>query len=265
MNLLNEQNESEPSSAVSGAFKFGKDDEKLESPSGSLSFRRSNTSNSTSPPLPTNSSSRWGRGFFKAPSITQLNVVPKTPPPESTPSPPPKFSPGAWGASLSAASRKLNKLRLTPTSSPDISPSQSKTAVSLEERLTALTSINRATTAVGTKVSAAVRDSFERRNEIISKVGGWVANTNDPEAQRDDSSEWEEVDKPRGDRDSRANEEIKKLESEMFRKERVEITPEEYIARIKRRQLEREEAEKNVINNHNVKGIEDPLGVGGVS
>jgi len=135
----------------------------------------------------------------------------------------------------------------------------------LDDRPNPIATINRSTAVLGARVSAVVKDSFDRRNEIISKVGGWVANTHDLETGRgSSSSEWEEVDKPRGSNDSRANEEIKQLEGEIHRKGRTEISPEEYIARIKRRQVEREEAEKSNVHK-DVKGMDDPLGVGGIS
>jgi hypothetical protein len=259
-NTMNEEHE-QSDSTIGGNFKFGKEEDKFDPSTGI--FRRSNTSNSTSS-VPSTNGTRWGRSFFKTSSNTQVNIIPKTPPLDPSPSPPPKFSPGSWGVSLSAASRKLNKLRLSPspTPDPDTSTSPLQNPVNLEERPNPISSINLSTTALGQRVTAVVRDSLERRNEIISKVGGWVANTHDPET-RSSSSEWVEVDKP-SETESKANEEIKRLEGEINKREKVEITPEEYIARIKRRQVEREQAEKSVFNK-DVKGIDDPLGVGGVS
>jgi len=203
--------------------------------------------------------SRWGRTFFKtsAPNIPVQNHTedtPKTPPQlpadtinnteESTP-PPTRFSPGAWGASLSAASRKLNKFRLSSPGSPpsDTSPSSSKGAVHLDDRPT-----------IAGRVTAAVRDSFERRQEIMQKVGGWVANTSDPEACLPDTTDGEE---------SAAAVEIRRLEREVEgRKVSAGISPEEYIARIKRRQEEREAREGKGSSPGVAAGIDDPLGVG---
>jgi len=206
--------------------------------------------------------SRWGRTFFKTtnPSVPNLPTqnnnedIPNTPPQlpadtvvnteEYTP-PPTRFSPGAWGASLSAASRKLNKLRISSPGSPpsDTSPSSSKGAVHLDDRPT-----------IAGRMTAAVRDSFERRQEIIQKVGGWVANTSDLEACLPDTT---------GGGESAAAAEIRRLENEVGgRKVSEGISPEEYIARIKRRQEEREAREGNGKSPSLAAGIDDPLGAG---
>jgi hypothetical protein len=197
--------------------------------------------------------SRWGRTFFKTtntsnPNLPEQNDIPKTPPPpvETTESPPlstTRFSPGAWGASLSAASRKLNKLRISSNSAqsePSMSPSsRGHTPVALDDR-----------SGIAGKVTAVVRESFERRGEIIQKVGGWVANTNDPEASLLEN-----------EKESAAAAEIRRLEREVGRKGgSVGISPEEYIARIKRRQEEREAREGKGASLS--VGIDDPLGVG---
>lgn len=267
---LNEENEySQPptpstQSQSNGPFKFGKEEESA-SPS-TFSFRRVGSGTSTQS-APASNAPRWGITFFsKNNSSTQVNTVPKTPPPEVFEEQQPKFSPGSWGASLSAATRKFNKLRMTP-SSPD-SPS-SKGGVNLEDRAatptenrsaspsaSTLSTIKESTSKVSAKVSAAVRDSFERRNEIISKVGGWVANTHDTGSARSSITDWEDVSSPTDSVD-RANEEIKKLEGEIHRKEK-EITPEEYIARIKKRREERG-GPKEIKASHNT-DIDDPLG-----
>jgi len=249
MNTLNEENEASepptPSSSISGRFKFGKDDVEVRKIDTYTSIQSVPTSNGTI-------TSRWGRGFFKTNSSNpQVNITPKTPPPPESTSDenPSKFSPGAWGASLSAASRTLNKLRLNP-GSPDTSPSSSKSAVHLNDR----TSVKEST--ISAKVTAVVRDSFERRNEIISKVGGWVANTPQPESGRNSITDWEEVPTLES---SAADEEIKRLEGEMRKKEKKDVSPEEYIARIKRRREERESREVKV---KETSGVDDPLGVG---
>lgn len=279
-NALNEENETSepptPSSAISSRFKFGKEEEKIEATGGLLGIRHVERTPSTQS-VPTTNGSRWGRGFFKNNSNTQVNVIPpKTPPPVeiaeilSRGATPSKFSPGAWGASLSAASRKLNKLRLTPGSSPDTSPSQSKTAVHLNDRPTpvavpdassatipALAAIKGSTSVI----SARIRESFERRNELMSKVGGWVANTHESDSPRSSLTDWEDIGSARDRSESRANEEIKRLEGEVRRKEKEDISPEEYIARIKRRREERGENEvRSSLSSE--KNIDDPLGVG---
>ena len=270
-NTLNEENEASepptPSSAVSGKFRFSRDDNKPESPSTSgIGFRRVSTAASTQSTPPTNGTGMlWARGFFKNnnSSSPTINAAPKTPPPpeptvEDTPS---KFSPGAWGASLSAASRKLNKLRLSQGQiSPEISPS-SKAVVPLDDRhtpaaLPAISSLVESTASISARVSTVVRDSFDRRNEILSKVGGWVANTREPESGQSSLTDWEDVGSPRGSTDSRANEDIRQLEGEMPKKEK-EISPEEYIARIKKRREKRESKEGKERSSE----FEDPLGV----
>jgi hypothetical protein len=206
---------------------------------------------SDTPTQQPNGLSRWGRTFFKTTNSSVPNLPlkedegPRTPPP---PPPPPeeggvpaRFSPGAWGASLSAASRKLNKLRITPGSpASDTSPTSSKDAVHLDDRMGIA------------RVTAVVRDSFERRGEIIHKVGGWVANTSDPEAHAEEGEEEEE---------SAATAEIRRLEKEVGGERKV-LSPEEYIARIKRRRDEREAKEGKVLSSS--VGIDDPLGVGRV-
>jgi hypothetical protein len=292
---LNEECQSEPPTPSSSSlnlstrFKFGKDEDPA------VLGRR------ITPPAPSpaaaNGTSRWTRGFFKNNSSSQvnLNVTPKTPPPQETAGEntggnagggadvPSKFSPGAWGASLSAASRKLNKLRLTPGTSSESSPSSSKTAVALDDRQqtpttsaagtapatgtispSPLAAVIKGGTSTITSRMGAIRDSFERRNEIIQKVGGWVANTH--ESPRS-STDWEEVDVPntKEGSDSRAAEEIKRLESELRKKE--ELTPEEYIARIKKRREDkkgRESKDFQEVKGGGLVGGGDPLGVEGV-
>lgn len=209
---LNQENES--SDPVTNLFKFGKDNE-TENP---VEPRRTSTT------------TRWTRPFFKNNTSTQIDI-PKTPPQIEFADLPSKFSPGAWGASLSAATKKLNKLRITP--SPEV-PSKS---LLLSDRQT---SISARVSAAG----ALVRESFERRTEIIQKVGEWVAN----DSGRNSTDEGLEY-------DSRANDEIRRLEGELRRRDKEEVTPEEYIARIKRRRDERE--------GKDVKGYvgDDPLGV----
>ena len=187
---------------------------------------------------------------------------------------PAKFSPGAWGASLSAASRKLNKLRLTPTISPDTSPSSSKSAVHLDDRPVvtgpnAQTAIKESTSTISARVSGLMRDSFDRRNEIISKVGGWVANY-DSESGRSSMTDWEDVgSQGRESSESRANEEIRRLEGEIggTGKKEKELSPEEYIARIKRRREEREgksRGKEERAGKVSEGEGSDPLGVGGL-
>jgi hypothetical protein len=250
---------STPSSAITGRFKFGKDEPEVRKTGITKSIQSVPPSNGTI-------TSRWARGFFKNNSSNpQINTAPKTPPLQDSVSEdsnsPSKFSPGAWGASLSAASRKLNKLRLSP-GSPDASPSQSKTSVHLEDRSTVppFLSIKESTSTITAKVSAVVRDSFDRRNEIISKVGDWVANES---SGRSSLTDWEEVQTPNNADESRANEEIKRLEGELKKKVKPEVSPEEYIARIKKRREERESMDGN-----RLKGggsiVEDPLGAGEV-
>src|SRR5271170_5524034 len=209
---LNQENESsEPptpsTSSAANRFKFGKDDESPTSPGIS---RVTSIASTQSVPTPNGVTSRWGRNFFaKNSSSPQLPSIPKTPPPpppeqESMEEQPVKFSPGAWGASLSAASRKLNKLRLTPTISPDTSPSSSKSAVHLDDRPagpTALSAIKESTSTISARVSGVMRDSFDRRNEIISKVGGWVANSYDSESGRRGMTDWEDVGSQGGGRE----------------------------------------------------------------
>ena len=214
-NTLNEENEASepptPSSSITGRFKFGKDDVEVRNIGSNTSTQSVPTSNGTI-------TSRWGRGFFKANSSNpQVNITPKTPPPPEPTSDenPSKFSPGAWGASLSAATRKLNKLRITP-GSPDTSPSSSKSAVHLDDRQ----SVKEST--ISARVTSVVRDSFDRRNEIISKVGGWVANNPQPESGRSSITDWEEVSALES---SAANEEIKRLEGEMRKKEKKIFRP----------------------------------------
>jgi hypothetical protein len=250
-----------PSSPITGRFKFGKDEPEAR--------RAGSVTSAQSIPQQSNGTTRWGIGFFKNNSSNpQINTVPKTPPPPEPQSedPPSKFSPGAWGASLSAASRKFNKLRLTP-GSPDTSPSQSKSAVHLDDRLTSTTTtvtvppflaIKESTSTISARVSAAVRDSFDRRNEIIQKVGGWVANES---SGRSSLTDWEEVQSPISPDGSRASEEIKRLEGEIRKKEK-EISPEEYIARIKKRREERESREIKKMKGGNGSNVDDPLGVG---
>lgn len=283
---LNEENGSEPptpsssTANLAGRFKFGKEDDSV------VLGRRA------TPPAPTpataNGTSRWGRGFFKSNSSSQVNLnvaAPKTPPPQEPEAEtkggsgvgggdvPSKFSPGAWGASLSAASRTLNKLRLTPGTSPDTSPSSSKSAVALDDRQTVpapsvassgttnpspLAAVIKSTS----RVSATLRDSFERRNDILQKVGGWVANTHDQSPRS--STDWEEIDAPRESTDFRSAEEIQRLESEI--KKKAEISPEEYIARIKKRREDREGRQsKDIKDLGDVGGMTrdqgDPLGV----
>jgi len=282
--LLNEENESlppTPSTSSNSRFKFGKDD---ESTSAGVSRVTSIASAQSVPATTTTNgvTSRWGRNFFqKSSGSPQLPASPKTPPPplpEQTEDQPAKFSPGAWGASLSAASRKLNKLRLTPTISPDTSPSSSKSAVHLDDRFTGtqppnnapttLSALKESTSTISARVGAVVRDSFDRRNEIISKVGGWVANSHDSESGRSSLTDWEDVGTTssqggggRESMESRANEEIRRLEGEMGGKKggKEEISPEEYIARIKRRREEREGKKEVQAGN-----AEDPLGAGGL-
>jgi hypothetical protein len=222
---LNQENESsEPLTPVTSLFKFGKDDEK-ENP---VEFRRTTINPSTQS---STNGTRWSRSFFKNNTSTQIDI-PKTPPQIEFADPPSKFSPGAWGASLSAATKKLNKLRITP--SPELTPSKS---LLLTDRQT---SISGRVSAAG----ALVRESFERRTEIIQKVGEWVAN----DSGRNSTDEVSEY-------DSRADDEIRRLEGELRRRDKEEVTPEEYIARIKRRRDERE--------GKDVKGHvgDDPLGV----
>ena len=267
LNLANEYSEPPtPSSSITGSFKFGKDDEKLQQKS-SFGFRRGGSTTSTlSPPasVVNGTTSRWG--WFKNDSSSQVNLLapPKTPPEAVVEETPSKFSPGAWGASLSAASRKLNRLRITSAgpSSPD-SPSSSKSAVHLDDRQPeekqpnqTIIAIKGSTSTFSARVSAVVRDSFEHRTEIISKVGEWVANTKDPEANI--SNEQEVVSSPRQSSDSRASEEIKKLEGEMGRRNKTGVSPEEYIARIKKRKEERASKEIKVTGSN----VDDPLGVG---
>ena len=277
-NSLNEENESSElsKSTASGQFKFGKEDDHTE-PSARrlLPFRRSGTSTSAtsqSNPTSNGTTSRWAGVFFKSSSNSQLTVAAQTPPSEphsvSPPPPPPppqhspalKFSPGTWGASLSAASRKFTKLRIA---SPDSSPSSSKTAVHLDDRPSALSNFNRSTSAFSARVGAAVRDSFERRNEIMSKVGEWVANAHDVESNQNDSTEQEDVAHSPGGYESRATEEIKRLEGEIRPREKAEVSPEEYIAQIKKRWEGRDE--KEIVHDINNNSIDDPLGVGDVS
>ena len=119
------------------------------------------------------------------------------------------------------------------------------------------------TSTITARVSATFRDSFDRRNEIIQKVGGWVANTH--ESSPRSSTDWEEIDVPKGGdgTESRAAEEIKRLESEV-RKNKEEITPEEYIARIKKRREDRVSKDIKGIEGGGGKtslGEGDPLGV----
>jgi hypothetical protein len=277
-NALNEENETSepptPSSAISGKFKFSKEDIKSELSGTGFGFRRVSTAAYTQSTPPTNETGmRWGRGLFGNNNSSNpiINTTPKTPPPpeptvEDTPS---KFSPGAWGASLSAASRKLNKLRISQgQTSPVISPSSPKTAVHLDDRhtptptpstLPAFSTFMESTASISARVSAAVRDSFDRRNEILSKVGGWVANTNELESGQSSLTDWEDVESPRRSTDSRANEDIKQLEGEIPKKEK-EISPEEYIARIKKR-LEKRESREGKGRSLEFGG---PFGVGGV-
>jgi hypothetical protein len=229
--ILNHENESsEQPTPVTGLFKFGKDEEK----EGPFAFRRTTPTNPSTQSSTNNT--RWGLSFFKNNSSPQIDL-PKTPPPKPLEfnDPPSKFSPGAWGASLSAATKKLNKLRITP--SPELTPSKS---LALSDRQT---SISARVSAAG----ALVRESFERRTEIIQKVGGWVAN--------DSVRNSTDYDESREYSDFRADDEIRKLEGEIRRKEKEEVTPEEYIARIKRRRDERE--------GKDIKGHvgDDPLGV----
>lgn len=263
---LNEANApsepSTPSNVIIGAFKFGKDDEKSEAKTP-FAFRRvGSISSTTSAPSTDDTSPRWG--WFKNNSSSQPNLAPpKTPPdnPITEDDPPTKFSPGSWGASLSVATRKLNKFRISSTgpASPE-SPSSSKSAVHLDDRLPenqqnqTLTSIKGSTSNLSARVSAAVRDSFERRNEILQKVGGWVSNTHDPETRV--SEDWEVV-SPHESGESRANEEIKRLEGELGRRKKSEISPEEYIARIKKRREARESRETKPPSSM----VDDPLGV----
>lgn len=283
---LNEENGSEPptpstsSANLAGRFKFGKEDDSV------VLGRRATPP--APPPAAINGTSRWGRGFFKSNSSSQVNLnapVPKTPPMQDSQveiqsgggmgdgDGPSKFSPGAWGASLSAASRKLNKLRLTPGISPDTSPSSSKSAVALDDRGTTPSAPVTAAASTTTpsplaavikstsRVSATLRDSFERRNDILQKVGGWVANTHEQSPRC--STDWEEIDFPRESTDSRAAEEIKRLESEV--KKKAEISPEEYIARIKKRRGDKEGRESKDIKDlgdaGGIAGGGDPLGV----
>ena len=271
-NSLNQENESEPptpSSSSLNRFKIGKD----EDPSCTGPSRVTGIASTNSVPTVNGATSRWGRSFFqKNSSSPQLSSIPKTPPQQPLDYPsadeqPVKFSPGAWGASLSAASRKLNKLRLTPTISPDTSPSQSKSAVQLDNRSTTLSAIKESTSTISARLSAAVKDSFDRRNEIISKVGGWVANAHDPESGSS-ITDWEDLgSQGRESSESRVNEEIKRLEGEMGGERKgneKEVSPEEYIARIKRRRMERDgKRESNVEEKSKVDGVTgDPLGVG---
>ena len=278
MNTLNLENESEPptpSSSTRARFKFGRDDDITSS--GGVSRVPSIGSTSSQAPITNGVTSRWGRNFFlKNTSSSNIVSVPKTPPlnplDQTTEDQPTKFSPGAWGASLSAASRKLNKLRLAPSISPDTSPSQSKTAVHLDDRPTTatLSALKESTSTIAARLSAAVKDSFDRRNEIISKVGGWVANSHDPESGRS-SMDWEDVGGDgcgRQSSESRANEEIKRLEGEIgavrgkakANVKEKEVSPEEYIARIKKRREEREGKRES----KSKEGLEDldPLGAG---
>lgn len=248
-NTLNEENESSapptPSSSITGRFKFGRDEVEVRKIGSNTSMQPAPAPNGTI-------TSRWGRGFFKSNSSTpQVNIAPKTPPPPELTSEdnPSKFSPGSWGASLSAASRKFNKVRLTSGSS-DTSPTSSKSAVHLDDRQSVKDST------ISARVTAVVRDSFDRRNEIISKVGGWVANTPQPESGRNSITDWEEVSIPET---SAANDEIKRLEGEIGKNEKKSVSPEEYIAKIKRRREERESREIQVTGSS---GIDDPLGVG---
>jgi hypothetical protein len=258
--LTEENDASEPqilSGSITGRFQFGKDELEVRRTGGVSSLQ--------SVPPQSNGATRWGRGFFKNNSSNpQVNTAPKTPPPPEPKSedPPSKFSPGAWGASLSAASRNFNKLRFTP-GSPDTSPSQSKSAVHLDDRPTTVppfSTIKESTSTISARVSAAVRDSFDRRNEIIQKVGGWVANES---SGRSSLTDWEEVQSPISPDGSRASEEIKRLEGEIRKKEK-EISPEEYIARIKKRREERESREIKKMKGGSGSNVDDPLGVGGM-
>lgn len=246
---LNEQAESEPPTpSTSTTFLFPTLlPTKSDPPTEEKVLKKVPSDVSTKSQHP-NGLSRWGRTFFKTANSSVPNLPlkeedrPRTPPPPEEGGPPARFSPGAWGASLSAASRKLNKLRISPGSpASDTSPSQSKDAVHLDDR----TGISR--------VTAVVRDSFERRGEIIQKVGGWVANTSDPEAQPVEEEE-----------ESAATAEIRRLEKEIGGERRA-LSPEEYIARIKRRREEREakEAKEGKVQSASV-GIDDPLGLGSV-
>jgi hypothetical protein len=95
----------------------------------------------------------------------------------------------------------------------------------------------------------------------MSKVGGWVANTREGDSGRSSLTDWEDIGSSRDSNESHANEEIKRLEGEVRRKGKEDISPEEYIARIKKRREEREEHE--VKSSLNVEqNVDDPLGVG---
>lgn len=99
-----------------------------------------------------------------------------------------------------------------------------------------------------------------------------MANSHDSESGRSSLTDWEDVGPSspaegggarRESSESRANEEMRRLEGEMGGKKvggrEKEISPEEYIARIKRRREERE-GKRDVSAGNS----EDPLGAGGL-
>jgi Rab-GTPase-TBC domain len=151
----------------------------------------------------------------------------RTSPALPTPSPPPSNG-TRWGTVFFKANSSHTSLPRQPPSTPPSPPSPQPAKFSpgawgahLSRKLTAVKVSPETSpksilalddrTSFSARAAAVVRGGIERRGEIIAKVGGWVANTHDGEG------DVEEEGRPR-----------------------EEVSPEEYIARIKKRRERRD-------------------------